>query len=413
MVAGAVGQLKWIWFQRREQPALDMQSFDNASRGPLGALCLLFQHRGPSIASLGAIVTILAMALDPFVQQILSYPVQQTPGITAQATMSQAQTFAPNANYTSFSQYYNAALWNTDFAVNPTCPSGNCTWPEFQSLGFCSKCQDVTESSTLYDCDQWTEPDVDDANTIAHGQKYSCPVNTGHGGNGTAAIQYFTKVNGINIPTELVWGLIDMQQAGSFLGVPYPVYVFAHAQLEAESANANITELVRGIRLSSVQECVLSFCLQTYNVSVSSGTPEVNVTSVDYGKRFSSNLPGKSESEYTDIDCWRPTNGPGPFDFVKMPTGNWADTKQFAFCLRGSLQIGVRQGIILSLVSPWGTVIQTTFSTTILQYGPKARIMETLLILGLRSTESSTTASLRCCRTSLQCSPSILCKPAM
>ncbi|KAJ5432121.1 uncharacterized protein N7458_011277 [Penicillium daleae] len=82
-----------------------MQSFDNARRGPLGALCLLFQHRGLSIASLGAIVTILAMALDPFVQQILSYPVQQTPGITAQATMSQAQTFAPNANYTSFSQY--------------------------------------------------------------------------------------------------------------------------------------------------------------------------------------------------------------------------------------------------------------------------------------------------------------------
>lgn len=93
-------------------------------------------------------------------------------------------------------------------------------------------------------------------------------------------------------------------------------------------------ELVRGIRLSRVQECILSFCLQTYNVSISSGTPEVNVTSVDYGKRFSSNLPGKSESEYADIDCWRPTNRPGPFDFVKMPTGNWADTKQFAFCLR-------------------------------------------------------------------------------
>jgi hypothetical protein len=339
-VAAAVGQLKWMWFQRREQPISDMQSFDDATRGPLGSLTLLFQHRGLSLASLGAIVTVLAVAIDPFIQQILSYPVQQIPSSTAQATMPQAQTFAPNANYASFTQYYNAALWNTDFPVNPTCPSGNCTWPEFQSLGFCSKCQDVTDSAILYDCDQWTEPEINDTDTALHGAKYSCSVNTGHGGNGTVVVSYLPT--SISIPTDAVWSLVEIE-LGSFLGVNYPVYVFAHAKLEVEP-NTNLTKLVRGLRISSVQECALSFCLRTYNVSVSSGTPQVNVTSVDYGQRFTENLPGNEESFYADIDCWRPTDRSGPFDFIKLSTGNWADTKQFAFCLRANEANWTRSG---------------------------------------------------------------------
>ncbi|CAI7629279.1 unnamed protein product [Penicillium pancosmium] len=325
VVAAAVGQLKWIWIQHREQPVLDMQSFDDASRGPLGALYLLFQHRGLSIASLGAIVTVLSMALDPFVQQILSYPVQQTPGSTTQATMPQALTFASNANYTFLEQSYNAALWNTDFAVNPTCP----------------KCQDVTDLATIYKCDKWTEPDVDVQDNLTDDQKYyGCDVNSGNGENGTVVVDYSTKRNGISIPTELIWMLGLTKLVESSLGVPYPIFTFAHAQFEAESANAsftNITEFVRGIRLKSVQECVLSLCLKTYNVSVSSGTPQVNVTSIDYGERFTDNLPVDDleiEYGYQDIDCWRPTDRPGPFNFVRLPTGNWADTGQFVFCLR-------------------------------------------------------------------------------
>ncbi|KAJ5403245.1 hypothetical protein N7509_003116 [Penicillium cosmopolitanum] len=337
VVAAAVGQLKWIWIQHRERPVLDMQSFDDASRGPLGALYLLFQHRGLSIASLGAIVTVLSMALDPFIQQILSYPVQQTPGSSTQATMPQALTFASNTNYTFLEQSYNAALWNTDFAVNPTCPSGNCTWPEFQSLGFCSKCQDVTDLATIYKCNQWTEPDVDDQENLTDDQKdHSCTVNSGNGANGTAVVGYYTKKDGMSIPADLIWILGLTDRVESSLGVPYPIFTFAHAQFEAGSANAtitNITEFVHGIRLKSVQECVLSLCLKTYNVSVTSGTPQINVTSIDYGERFTNNLPVDDEIEYgyQDIDCWRPTDRPGPFNFVKLPTGTGPIPSNFPF----------------------------------------------------------------------------------
>ncbi|KAJ5766581.1 uncharacterized protein N7511_004197 [Penicillium nucicola] len=336
VVAGAIGQLKWVWFGRREQPILDMQSFDDASRGPLGAMYLLFQHRGLSIASLGAIVTILSMALDPFVQQILSYPVQQTPGSTTQAWMPQALTFAPNANFTAYTQYYNAALWNSDFAVNPTCPSGNCTWPEFQSLGFCSKCQDVTNSSTILKCDKWTQPDGDDDVAVDYAEMYYCQVNIGHGSKGIIKLEHYSKKGVILLPTGLIWKLQGgSEKLNSFLGVPWPMYAFAHAQLDVESANANITELVRNIRLKSVQACALSFCLRTYNVSVSSGTPQVNVTAVDFGQRFGSNISDNPpDIGYDDIDCWGPTNRSAPLNLVRFLTGNWGDTEQFVFCLR-------------------------------------------------------------------------------
>ncbi|KAJ5605695.1 hypothetical protein N7510_008476 [Penicillium lagena] len=338
VVAAAVGQLKWIWFQRRERPVSDMQAFDDATRGPMGSLILLLQHQGLSLASLGAIVTIFAVALDPFVQQILSYPIRQTPSSTAQATMPQARTFAQNANYYSFVEYFNAALWNTDFAIDPTCPSGNCTWPEFQSLGFCSKCQDVTASASLYGCDQWTyaniSADNEEASSSSNPQEIFCLINAGHGNNGSVPIEYFDTFRGTYIPTAVVWAL-NSPLNETFLGLESPLAVFAHAELEAE-ADTNITKLVRGLRIRSVQECILSLCLKTYNVSVSSGTSLVNVTSVDYGKRFTHKLPNNNEPYFNDLDCWRPTNRSGPFNWTKLPTKNWADTEQFAFCLRTS-----------------------------------------------------------------------------
>ena len=41
VVASAIGQFKWLWISDRHRPLRDLQVFDEASRGPLGALKLL------------------------------------------------------------------------------------------------------------------------------------------------------------------------------------------------------------------------------------------------------------------------------------------------------------------------------------------------------------------------------------
>ncbi|CAN9085488.1 unnamed protein product [Alternaria alternata] len=73
-VSEALGQLKWSWFQQNSKQMWDFEIFDNASRGPWGSLLLLMRTKGKALAALGAMITICMMALDPFFQQVVSFP---------------------------------------------------------------------------------------------------------------------------------------------------------------------------------------------------------------------------------------------------------------------------------------------------------------------------------------------------
>lgn len=76
VLAAALGQRRWLWLRRsvpKDCNLYDIQLLDDASRGPWGALLLLRNLRGRWLVSIGAIATILSVALEPFVQQIPSY----------------------------------------------------------------------------------------------------------------------------------------------------------------------------------------------------------------------------------------------------------------------------------------------------------------------------------------------------
>jgi hypothetical protein len=79
----ALGQLKWNWFHQ-SRAMWDFEIFDKASRGPLGAVMLLFRTKGRSLAALGAILIVLLLAIDTFFQQVTEFP----GGISLEATIS-------------------------------------------------------------------------------------------------------------------------------------------------------------------------------------------------------------------------------------------------------------------------------------------------------------------------------------
>lgn len=92
VVASAVSQLKWLWFHQSKARSLkDIQLFDNASRGPLGALQLIFHTPKGILASLCSLVIILSFGMDPFTQQILSFPQRAVYG--SPATIGRAYTY--------------------------------------------------------------------------------------------------------------------------------------------------------------------------------------------------------------------------------------------------------------------------------------------------------------------------------
>jgi hypothetical protein len=181
-VAEALGQLKWSWFIKGDSKKMwDFEMFDNASRGPWGALLLLIHTKGKTVAALGALVTIFALALDPFFQQLVSFPERWTLQDT-NSSITRAIRYEPqyDFDFTSGVQVASTdpaiqgvadpffvgngtqpmAFGNGTRADIPlTCPSSNCTWPSYETLGVCSECvaiSDLLDFACIYTRVDWT-----------------------------------------------------------------------------------------------------------------------------------------------------------------------------------------------------------------------------------------------------------------
>ncbi|ERF71653.1 hypothetical protein EPUS_00642 [Endocarpon pusillum Z07020] len=159
-VGACLSQLKWTWYHHEKRSLLHFQLFDAASRGPLGAASLLYQIHSWHLASIGAIVTLIALVSDAFIQQSVLYPSRT---INETASVPFSQSYGLVSTYRGRSQGYayeveqsmKAAIYNgifyhnasvTGTGVSANCPTGNCTFPEYASLAMCSRCRGVTSS---------------------------------------------------------------------------------------------------------------------------------------------------------------------------------------------------------------------------------------------------------------------------
>jgi hypothetical protein len=89
VITACISQLKWIYFSQRGRRVVDFQTFDDASRGPIGAVSLVFRIRWrATVASLGALLTILALAQDAFYQEIISTYTDRTRQVDDTATLA-------------------------------------------------------------------------------------------------------------------------------------------------------------------------------------------------------------------------------------------------------------------------------------------------------------------------------------
>ncbi|KAI4943224.1 hypothetical protein J4E91_009664 [Alternaria rosae] len=161
----ALGQLKWNWFHN-SKAMWDFEIFDKASRGPLGALMLLYRTKGRSLAALGALLILLLLAIDTFFQQVTAISDRWTPQATL-AAVPKAYNYE-SAYPKEYLDGYEIATDDKDTfltiekfsygegirpvvfgnAVRPdisiSCSTSNCTWPLYKTLGVCSQCTDIS-----------------------------------------------------------------------------------------------------------------------------------------------------------------------------------------------------------------------------------------------------------------------------
>jgi hypothetical protein len=71
-IGGCVSQYKWIHFKSAPRQLTDLDLIEEASRGPLGSLILL-ARRPMGLASIAAVVTLLALGFETFVQQMVEF----------------------------------------------------------------------------------------------------------------------------------------------------------------------------------------------------------------------------------------------------------------------------------------------------------------------------------------------------
>jgi len=308
-VAEALGQLKWSWFIRGDSKKMwDFEMFDNASRGPWGAFLLLIHTKGKTIAALGALVTIFALALDPFFQQVVSFPERWT---LQETNSSIARTIRYEPHYDI--EYKNGmdmvqndpdifSVADVYFLNNGTqpmpfgngtraevplsCPSSNCTWPSYETLGMCSQCVETPKlldfacMSTQVD---WTSKLTSNTSTYINATVCGYYLNI----TSEAPILmsgYMVDENGTKSEEALMMRTLPLityprrdplwgDGSINFKNVRNPI---ADVLI---SSNTNASD-VYADKMPVIQECVLSWCVKTIQSHYYLGTYEEEVTNV-------------------------------------------------------------------------------------------------------------------------------------
>ena len=88
--AAIIGQGRWSWLSKKPRRLQDIQILDKSSRGPLGSLSMLLSKTVVSTNSMGAVIIMLALAFDPFFQQLVHYPLRPVPVLSNLASTKRA-----------------------------------------------------------------------------------------------------------------------------------------------------------------------------------------------------------------------------------------------------------------------------------------------------------------------------------
>lgn len=157
LLAEGLAQLKWRWLNEGDGgvPLHDLVLHDSATRGPVGSLQLLWRLPLPITWQwLGCVLVVLVLAVGPLTQLVLQYEQcsvlvrqgEQDAGIP-RASVFFGQGVHSGAGIISLSLEEQRAINSGVYSLGsarPDCSTGNCTFEPYTSIGFCSRCEDIS-----------------------------------------------------------------------------------------------------------------------------------------------------------------------------------------------------------------------------------------------------------------------------
>ncbi|KAF2226859.1 hypothetical protein BDZ85DRAFT_278776 [Elsinoe ampelina] len=307
-IGAAIGQQKWLWFRRggpgrgrTKRPMIDLERIDRASRGPWGSLLLLFKLYRPSLATLGALLTIISIGLATLTQ--LTVTTTLAPAFSALPAPAHSEIFDLVMLAGTASTSPRESIRGLDFSntfdqifhieedvehSTPQCPSGNCDWPEFSTLAMCGSFVDKSNSlrrtcnyfTSTYQATHnisWCVDHVDDP------ERQSSEPNLG------------------GLPEPLTW--VNASDTYGHIGgdiLQTPIFRLQEAPWSRQVAQSLVTLEIqdstdRVRKAPFLFSCTLSPCIQTLRLAVVDG----NVKSQVVDETLSWNLTSISADRFT------------------------------------------------------------------------------------------------------------------
>ncbi|KFY03519.1 hypothetical protein V490_00168 [Pseudogymnoascus sp. VKM F-3557] len=129
-----------------------------------------------SVASLGALITLLSLAIDPFVQSVIGLEESQVHSLGKSTSISRALRYSKGSMVTipvatapgEDGRWYDVGQYTADFSLQTAilfglsasrssisqqttarCSGAHCKWEPYSSLSICSTCNDITNQLTI------------------------------------------------------------------------------------------------------------------------------------------------------------------------------------------------------------------------------------------------------------------------
>ncbi|KAI0009541.1 hypothetical protein F4779DRAFT_582058 [Xylariaceae sp. FL0662B] len=165
-IASCLSQLKWDHFQYRPNALDHLQLYDDASRGPWGSFWLIVSCRLKVLTAWAlALVTLVALGIEPSAQQMLEPVSRQAPLTNVTAQIGRSGNYTSKAIWSgSINSYGGPRDPNADLLalqtsiangavgavpkVNFHCPEPavRCTWEQFSTIAVCANFANVTDT---------------------------------------------------------------------------------------------------------------------------------------------------------------------------------------------------------------------------------------------------------------------------
>lgn len=257
-----------------------------------------------SLLHIGALVTLLAIAVDPFSQQLVQYSQRLKSSVDGAATIARAQRFSrgitlvgtATADYSIQAGIFNALIQEQYALVQQTsftCPTSNCTWDPVESLAVCSTCNNLTSQLSRYNEPGFLYNDLHKRIVSSNVPENSTSLTLPNGLyiNNIDGVPYHKPADHIDFVSGTVqaifmisFGTSNASRKNSFKDSDSLLWAMSFLKMQASRNDTVHSDGWPNVPVLAV-ECSLSFCVKQYSSFVRHGILyETETSMTDFGR---------------------------------------------------------------------------------------------------------------------------------